>query len=158
MKKSGIPFILAAGILTAAFSSYAQETAGNSSEKGAAAQAADPSAEKEPAKKADKTTDPEKAGTDLERLSPGPAPRLKPPRPKGPDTLDLLPTDPESVVRNKLLPLVPESPELSDPLGAVEALKGPAEALGERINRGAASRKNKRLGTGSRWHRRAVSS
>ena len=66
-------------------------------------------------------------GGDSDRLQLGPAPRLKAPAPRGPDNLDLLPTDPESVVRNKILPLVPEAPDLDALQDGARELKGRVE-------------------------------
>ena len=132
MKNRAARFILASCILMAVVSAQGQETAGGGSDK--KPEAAEKAAGK--ASGADSAGDAGKGGAGLERLSPGPAPRLKAPAPKGPDTLDLLPTDPESVVRNKLLPLEPEAPELADPVGALgAALKDRATEAVDKIKR-----------------------
>jgi hypothetical protein len=133
MKNRAARFILASCILMAVVSAQGEETAGGSSDK--KPEAAEKAAGKAAGTGVDSAGDGGKGGAALERLSPGPAPRLKAPAPKGPDTLDLLPTDPESVLRNKLLPLVEEAPELADPVGAVGALKSRAAESVEKIKR-----------------------
>jgi hypothetical protein len=135
MKNRGARSILASCILAAAVSAQGQETAGGAPEKKPEVvekAAGKPSGAEQGGEDAG---DAGKKGAVLERLSPGPAPRLKAPAPKGPDTLDLLPTDPESVVRNKLLPLEQEAPELADPVGAVGGLKNRAMEAAEKIKR-----------------------